>query len=113
MTEKYPFILDDTNLGFNPIPKIYDAFAPTLRAGRHGLKVVKRGGGDKLKIRKLTPTECYKLMGFTEEDCNKASDAGISNTQLYKQAGNSIVVNVLEAIFTSLGENYKEFRSAS
>lgn len=66
-----------------------------------------------MKIRKLTPTECYKLMGFTEEDCKKVSDVGISNTQLYKQAGNSIVVNVLEAIFTSLGENYEEFRSAS
>lgn len=111
MTEKYPFILDDTNLGFNSIPKICDTFSPTLRAGRYGLKVVLRG--DKLRIRKLTPTECYKLMGFTEEDCKKASDAGISNTQLYKQAGNSIVVDVLDAIFTSLGENYEEFRSAS
>ncbi|MFQ8652563.1 DNA cytosine methyltransferase [Hominilimicola sp.] len=66
-----------------------------------------------MRIRKLTPTECYKLMGFTKEDCKKASDAGISNTQLYKQAGNSIVVDVLEAIFTSLSENYEEFRSAS
>lgn len=66
-----------------------------------------------MRIRKLTPTECYKLMGFTEEDCKKASDAGISYTQLYKQAGNSIVVDVLEAIFTSLSENYEEFRSAS
>lgn len=51
--------------------------------------------------------------GFTEEDSKKASDVGISNTQLYKQAGNSIVVDVLEAIFTSLSENYEEFRSAS
>ena len=64
-----------------------------------------------IRIRKLTPTECYKLMGFTAEDCKKASDGGISNSQLYKQAGNSIVVNVLEAIFTSLGERYEEFRS--
>ena len=64
----------------------------------------------KIRIRKLTPTECYKLMGFTAEDCNKVSEGGISNAQLYKQAGNSIVVNVLEAIFTSLGERYEEFR---
>lgn len=63
-----------------------------------------------IRIRKLTPTECYKLMGFSAEDCKKASDGGVSNSQLYKQAGNSIVVNVLEAIFTSLGENYEEFR---
>lgn len=67
------------------------------------------GESTNLRIRKLTPTECYKLMGFTAEDCNKASEAGISNAQLYKQAGNSIVVNVLEAIFTSLGERYREF----
>ena len=66
-----------------------------------------------IRIRKLTPTECYKLMGFSAEDCKKASDAGVSNSQLYKQAGNSIVVNVLEAIFTSLGETYEEFRSVS
>lgn len=63
-----------------------------------------------LRIRKLTPTECYKLMGFTSEDCQKCSEAGISNAQLYKQAGNSIVVNVLEAIYTSLGEIYEEFK---
>lgn len=65
--------------------------------------------GGQVRIRKLTPTECYKLMGFTAEDCQKVSEGGISNAQLYKQAGNSIVVNVLEEIFKSLGETYKEF----
>jgi DNA (cytosine-5)-methyltransferase 1 len=64
----------------------------------------------KVRIRKLTPTECYKLMGFSAEDCKKVSEGGISNAQLYKQAGNSIVVNVLESIFKSLGERYEEFR---
>lgn len=62
-----------------------------------------------LRIRKLTPGECFKLMGFTTEDYEKVRDSGISDTQIYKQAGNSIVVNVLEAIFTSLGERYEEF----
>lgn len=66
-----------------------------------------------IRIRKLTPTECYKLMGFTVEDCKRASESGISNAQLYKQAGNSIVVNVLEAIFKSLGETYEEFGSSN
>lgn len=66
-----------------------------------------------IKVRKLTPIECYGLMGFSAEDCKKASEGGISNAQLYKQAGNSIVVNVLEAIFTSLGENYEEFKAVS
>lgn len=81
-------------------------------------KIQNKGGRNrmingKIRIRKLTPTECYKLMGFTAEDCKKASNAGISNSQLYKQAGNSIVVNVLEALFTSLGKNYDEFKSAT
>lgn len=53
------------------------------------------------RIRKLTPKECWRLMGFADEDFEKASKVN-SNTQLYKQAGNSIVVNVLEAIFSNL-----------
>ena len=57
-----------------------------------------------LKIRKLTPKECWRLMGFDDEDCDKAAQVN-SNTQLYKQAGNSIVVNVLEAIVTILFAN--------
>ena len=51
------------------------------------------------KYRKLTPIEAFKMMGFNEEDCKKCMDLGTSETQLYKQAGNSIVVPVLEFIF--------------
>jgi len=54
-----------------------------------------------LRIRKLTPLECWKLMGFQEEDFKKASQVN-SNAQLYKQAGNSIVVNVLAEILKKL-----------
>lgn len=54
-----------------------------------------------LQIRKLTPKECWRLMGFDDVDFEKAEKIN-SNTQLYKQAGNSIVVNVLEAIFKEL-----------
>lgn len=54
------------------------------------------------RIRKLTPKECWRLMGFTDEDFNKAEAAGVSNSQLYKQAGNSIVVDVLYYIFVNL-----------
>lgn len=53
------------------------------------------------KIRKLTPKECWRLMGFNDEDFEKAAKVN-SKTQLYKQAGNSIVVNVLMAIFNNL-----------
>ena len=54
-----------------------------------------------LRIRKLTPKECWSLMGFTDTDFDKASKVN-SNAQLYKQAGNSIVVQVLEAIFKQM-----------
>ena len=60
------------------------------------------GVNDKMHIRKLTPRECWRLMGFDDSDFDKAQAVGISNTQLYKQAGNSIVVNCLEAIFNGI-----------
>ena len=56
---------------------------------------------EKYRIRKLTPKECWRLMAFTDEDFHKA-EAVNSNTQLYKQAGKSIVVTVLEAIFRQM-----------
>lgn len=54
------------------------------------------------RIRKLTPKECWRLMGFGDSDFEKAKNAGISNSQLYKMAGNSIVVDVLYYIFVEL-----------
>jgi DNA (cytosine-5)-methyltransferase 1 len=73
----------------------------TLHAGYY-----KMGGRDQQyikdsKIRKLTPREVWRLMGFDDEDFEKAEKVN-SNTQLYKQAGNSICVNVLEAILNNL-----------
>ncbi len=53
------------------------------------------------KIRKLTPLECWRLMGFRDESFEKAAKV-CSNTQLYKQAGNSIVVNVVVEILRNL-----------
>ena len=55
-----------------------------------------------ITVRKLIPLECWRLMGFDDEDFYKAQNVGISNSQLYKQAGNSIVVKVLEKIFLNL-----------
>ena len=64
-----------------------------------------------MRIRKLTPKEYWRLMDFDDEDYNKASQV-VSESQLYKQAGNSIVVNVLAAIFGQLFDGkedvYKE-----
>ena len=66
-----------------------------------------------IAFRYFTPRESFVLMGFDAEDSQKLTNGGIPENKQYKQAGNSIVVNVLEAIFTSLGERYEEFRSVS
>ena len=98
---------------FNIYPKggqagnVYDAncCAPCLPGFGAG------GGGKEMKvleglrIRKLTPKECWRLMGFDDEDFYKA-EAVNSNAQLYKQAGNSIVVDVIEKIYEKLFERY-------
>lgn len=57
---------------------------------------------DGYRIRKLTPKECFRLMDFDDEDIDKCRAVGMSDSQLYKQAGNSICVCVLEAIFGQL-----------
>lgn len=67
----------------------------TLTAGTHGY--ANPHICTQYRIRKLTPRECWRLMDFSDEDFDKAEEVN-SNTQLYKQAGNSIVVNVLTAI---------------
>lgn len=78
------------------------------RRGRVGHSVAKtlptsdsQGVLDNYRVRKLTPKECWRLMGFDDSDFEKAAKVN-SNSQLYKQAGNSIVVNVLEAILKKL-----------
>lgn len=53
-------------------------------------------------IRKLTPLECFRLMDFDDEDFVKCRNNNISNTQMYKMCGNSIVVKVLELVFEKL-----------
>lgn len=63
--------------------------------------------GDRLKVRKLTPKECWRLMGIEDKEFEKVQSK-FSNAQLYKHAGNAIVVNVLEGIFKNL---FKENRS--
>lgn len=62
------------------------------------------------RIRKLTPLECHRLMGVKDEDFYKMKGAGISDSQLYKLAGNSIVVDVLEAIFRNINFTEKPLR---
>ena len=87
--------------GQDIIKRVYsdEGLSPTLTNMQGGNRQPKIE--EKLRIRKLTPKECWRLMGFGDEDYEKAAKVN-SNTQLYKQAGNSIVVNVLEAILNNL-----------
>jgi len=59
-------------------------------------------------IRKLMPLECWRLQGFTDEQFSKVKAAGISNAQLYKQAGNAVTVNVIAALALFILEIDKE-----
>src|SRR5699024_12792501 len=73
-------------------------------------RAVKAGGGsgnipkkfEGLRIRKLTPLECWRVQGFTDEQFYKAKNKGVSNSQLYKQAGNSVTVKIIDAIAMKL-----------
>lgn len=99
----------------NYMPSEHDAsrivdsnyIAPTVKEN-HGTVIATNIG---IRIRKLIPLECWRLMGFNDDDFNVAKKAlndtfykgkDKSNSQLYKQAGNSIVVNVLLEIFKNL-----------
>lgn len=110
----------DTCSGGNRMPKIVESgqIRPKDRNyNKHGAKredqfetrkdglsnalltsIIKNCIREDLRIRKLTPRECYKLMGLTFEDCDNAAEIGVSNTHLYKQAGNGIVTNCVELI---------------
>lgn len=83
--------------------RIYDpeGISPSIRANSGGNNMPIIAGKD-YTIRKLTPRECFRLMGVTEENIDKIQAAGISNSQQYKMAGNSIVVDVLYHIFRKM-----------
>ena len=72
--------------------------SPTITATETGICKIE----SPIRIRKLTPRECFRLMGFSDQNFNATKNAGISNSQLYKQAGNSIVVDVLYYIYVEL-----------
>jgi DNA (cytosine-5)-methyltransferase 1 len=101
---------------FDMANRVYgaDGIAPTLHTCGGGMthtKVLAPERGTKgdiamakqhYRIRKLTPKECFRLMGVRDEDYDKLT---VSDTQKYKQAGNSIVVDVLQAIFENMFVN--------
>ena len=86
--------------------------SPTITATETGVRRIEMEN-NKYRIRKLTPKECWRLMSFPDEDFEKARKSlndnfyngkDKSSSQLYKQAGNSIVVDVLYYIFKELYE---------
>ena len=102
-----------TMQGGNRQPKILESLPQNFDKNQYNLEIdpqINTKYGKSFKnlidsgyiVRKITPRECWRLMGFSDEDFNKAKGVGISDTQLYKQAGNSIVVNVLEEIFKNI-----------
>lgn len=81
--------------------RVGSGISQTLLTGIEG------GVVDGMRIRKLTPKEYWRLMDFDDGDYDKASEV-VSETQLYKQAGNSIVVNCLVAIFGQMFEGKED-----
>lgn len=84
--------------------RVYDAngVSPALTVGFHPSYMCDG------RIRKMTPKEYFRLMGFDDSDVDLLSENGISNTQLYKMAGNSIVVNVLGFLFCQIFDSDNE-----
>lgn len=76
-------------------------YSPTLTTRPEGFKTAILPVTNDIRIRKLTPKECFRLMGFSDENFEAAENM-VSNSQLYKQAGNSIVVDVLYYILVEL-----------
>lgn len=86
--------------GYNKANRVHDE-CPTINQTTTQSSFITKITQTPLRIRKLTPKECWRLMGFSDIDFDRAAQF-ISNAQLYKQAGNSIVVDVLENIFKEL-----------
>lgn len=80
---------------------------PMLCYTYHQIKSLSKNDSHSLRIRKLIPLECWRLQGFTDEQFNKAKNDGVSNSQLYKQAGNSVTVNVVDAIVRHVLDKYE------
>lgn len=97
--------------GHDQINRVYDSegLSPaltTMQGGHRHPKIITEVAPE-YRIRRLTPLECWRLMGIADEDFYKAKAAGTSDSQLYKQAGNAIVVDVLVGIFGNLfGQEY-------
>ena len=98
---KFPVAYDEQN-GY--LRK--DGCVGTITTGGSSPKHNNRVVTSDLRIRKFTPKECFRLMDFDDADFEILAQNGISNAQLYKLAGNSIVVRVLECLFLEIFKQY-------
>ena len=113
--EKTKKLTLDTDLGgrlnmydYNERDKVHsiNKVSPTLNTMQGGDRqpkiAVREATKQGVRIRKLTEKECWRLQGFTDEQFYKAKNDGVSNSQLYKQAGNAVSVPVVDAIVKCL-----------
>lgn len=114
---RQPMIIDDIYASrgrYGEDGKVEQHLEPNLDGFSNTLTTVQKDNyvaepqENTLRIRKLTPKECFRLMGFDDKDIDILVANGISNTQLYKMAGNSIVVNVMEKLMECLLLKKKE-----
>lgn len=103
VVEESPVMLGHIDLkGHDAIKRVYSAegVSPTVTTmgGGHREPKTAVSEGTRYRIRKLTPLECFRLQGFSDEAHQTLVDAGISDSQRYKQAGNAVTVNVIQAI---------------
>ncbi len=94
-TEK-PIYQCKSSSGWND-NKVGIKYTPTLRANNNYCSILYKN-----IIRKITPLESFLLTGFTQDDYNKVVESGVTKTNIYKQAGNSVVVNVVMALLNNL-----------
>lgn len=99
-----PIIFDDYNQRIPENQDYIDTITTQFSnpAPRHGYKIIIPKEEQTYRIRKLTERECFRLMGVSEPHIDKIQSCGVSKTQQYKMAGNSIVVDVLEHIFRKM-----------
>ena len=86
---------------------VQKSMIPTLKTSVSDIGVVVEDKDELINIRRLTPRECWRLMGWSDKRIDVAFSSGCSETQLYRMAGNSIVVEVLVAIFKRMKETFQ------
>lgn len=102
-----PTLTEAMGMGGGQIPMLTDATIEETKTDNFMAQVRKQNlperlKGKKFRVRKMTPRECFRLMGVDDKDIDKIQASGISNSAQYKLAGNSIVVDTLYHLFRKM-----------